>query len=329
MADPHFWQDRRVLLTGCNGILGSWLTLGLLELGADVVGIMRDWVPYSELVRSGHSERVNLVHGDITDAALVERVFSDYEIKTCIHLAAQTAVGIANRSPIPTFETNIRGTWIMLDAARRWPGLEQIVVASSDKAYGQHDELPYSETAELRGNHPYDVSKSCADLIARAYSHTYNLPVAVTRCANMYGGGDLNWNRIVPGTMRSVLRGESPVIRSDGTPRRDYIYVHDVVNAYITLTEAMATNPDEHSGKAYNFGKDEPLTTLDMVKNIVAISENPELEPIVQNAAPNEIQDQYLSSRLAHERLGWLPEHSLRDSLRETFDWYRAFMAQS
>lgn len=328
MTDSHFWQDRRVLVTGCNGILGSWLTLRLLELGADVVGIMRDWVPHSELVRSGGIERVNLVRGDVTDAALVERVFSDYEIKTCIHLAAQTAVGIANRSPLSTFESNIRGTWMVLDAARRWPGLEQMVVASSDKAYGAHDELPYSEDADLRGNHPYDVSKSCADLIARAYSNTYGLPVAVTRCANMYGGGDLNWNRIVPGTMRSALRGETPIIRSDGTPRRDYIYVHDVVNAYIMLIEALATDPGKHIGKAYNFGKDAPLTALEMVQNIMAISENPELEPIIHNAASNEIQDQYLSSRMAHEHLGWRPEHSLQDSLRETFEWYRAFLAQ-
>lgn len=329
VADSHFWQDRRVLVTGCSGILGSWLTLRLLDLGADVVGIVRDWVPHSELVRSGGSERVNLVRGDITDAALIERVFSDYEISTCMHLAAQTAVGIANRSPLPTFESNIRGTWMMLDAARRWPGLEQMVVASSDKAYGAHSELPYSESAELRGNHPYDVSKSCADLIARAYAHTYGLPVAVTRCANMYGGGDLNWNRIVPGTMRSALRGEPPVIRSDGTPRRDYIYVHDVIKAYTTITEALAADPGEHAGRAYNFGKDAPLTALEMVQNILAISDNPELEPIVENAAPNEIQDQYLSSRMAHERLGWRPEHSLLDSLSETFEWYRAFLAQS
>ena len=193
MIDSHFWQDRRVLVTGCSGILGSWLTLKLEELGADVVGIMRDWAPHSELVRSGASKRVNLVRGDITDTAFLDRVFSDYEIKTCIHLAAQTAVGIANRSPVSTFESNIRGIWVVLEAARRWPGLEQVVVASSDKAYGAHDQLPYSESAELRGNHPYDVSKSCADLIARAYANTYGMAVAVTRCANMYGGGDLNY----------------------------------------------------------------------------------------------------------------------------------------
>ena len=329
MIDSHFWQDRRVLVTGCSGILGSWLTLKLEELGADVVGIMRDWAPHSELVRSGASKRVNLVRGDITDTAFLDRVFSDYEIKTCIHLAAQTAVGIANRSPVSTFESNIRGTWMMLEAARRWPGLEQVVVASSDKAYGAHDQLPYSESAELRGNHPYDVSKSCADLIARAYANTYGMAVAVTRCANMYGGGDLNWNRIVPGTIRSVLRGEPPVIRSDGSPRRDYIYVHDVVSAYLTLAEAIAVNPSQHAGQAYNFGKDAPLSALEMVRNIVLISDHTGLEPIVENTASNEIQDQYLSSRLAHESLGWSPEHSLQDSLRETFEWYRAFLAQT
>ena len=329
MSDSNFWLDRRVLVTGCSGVLGSWLTLRLLELGADVVGIVRDWVPDSELVRSGGSERLNLVRGDITDSTLVERVFSDYEVKTCIHLAAQTVVGIANRSPISTFESNIRGTWTILEAARRWPGLEQMVVASSDKAYGAHEELPYSESAELRGSHPYDVSKSCADMIARAYAHTYGMSVAVTRCANIYGGGDLNWNRIVPGTIRSALRGERPIIRSDGTPRRDYIFVQDVVSAYLCLAEALAVDPGKHTGMAYNFGKDAPLTALEMIQNILAISDNPGLEPIVENSAPNEIQDQYLSSQLARERLGWRPEHSLHESLSETFEWYRAFLAHS
>lgn len=326
MTEIRFWQDKRVLVTGCTGVLGSWLTLQLLELGADVVGIVRDWVPQSQLVLSGGVDRVKVVRGDVADALLVNRVFSDYEIHTCFHLAAQTAVGIANRAPVPTFEVNVRGTWNVLEAARNWPELAAIVVASSDKAYGEHAVLPYSEDASLLANHPYDVSKACADMIAQTYAHTYGLPVAVTRCANMYGGGDLNWNRIVPGTIRSTYRGEAPIIRSDGTFRRDYVYVRDIVMAYLTLAQALATRPDAHRGVAYNFGQDSPVTALDMVQTIVRLSKRPELEPVIQNTATNEIPDQYLSSAMAHERLGWQPTHSLEDGLRETIDWYYAFL---
>ena len=329
MTDAHFWRDRRVLITGCTGMLGSWITLRLLELGADVVGIVRDNVPHSELVRSGGIKQLNVVRGSITDSDLVLRVFSDYEIQTCIHLAAQTAVGIANRAPVPTFETNIRGSWIVMDAARRWPGLEQMLVASSDKAYGAHKDLPYSESVALKGDHPYDVSKSCTDMIARTYANTYGLPVAITRCANMYGGGDLNWNRIVPGTMRSVIKTEQPVIRSDGKPRRDYVYVQDIVRACIMLIENLAEDRDAHSGMAYNFGTDDPVSALEMVENILNTAGDNNVKPIIQNAASNEIQDQYLSSKLAEERLGWKAEYSLQDGLRETFEWYSAFLSQT
>ena len=211
-----FWQDRPVLVTGATGLVGSWLTRRLVEAGADVTCIVRDWVPQSELVRTGTLDRVKVVRGDIRERDVVERAIGEYEIDTVIHLAAQTIVGIANRDPISTFESNIQGTWNLLEACRRAPLVKAIVVASSDKAYGDQEKLPYSEDAPLQGQHPYDVSKSCADLIAQTYAKTYGLPVAVTRCGNFYGGGDLNWNRIVPGTIRSILRGERPVIRSDG-----------------------------------------------------------------------------------------------------------------
>ena len=329
MTNTHFWRDRRVLITGCTGMLGSWMSLRLLQLGADVVGIVRDNIPHSELVRGGTIKRLNIVRGSITDSDLVLRVFSDYEIQTCIHLAAQTAVGIANRAPVPTFETNIRGSWLVLDAARQWPGLEQMLVASSDKAYGAHKDLPYSESVALQGDHPYDVSKLCTDMIARTYANTYGLPVAITRCANMYGGGDLNWNRIVPGTMRSVINRESPVIRSDGKPKRDYVYVQDIVRACIMLIENLAEDRDAHSGMAYNFGTDDPVTALEMVESILDISGVDNVKPIIQNAASNEIQDQYLSSKLAEERLGWKAEYSLHDGLLETFEWYRTFLLQT
>jgi len=319
-----FWLDRPTLVTGCSGILGSWLTRSLVDLGADVVGLVRDWVPQSELVRSGTLDRVRIVRGDLRDGDVLLRVFSEYEIDTCFHLGAQTIVSIANRTPVPTFESNIQGTWYLLEAARQWGATKRIVVASSDKAYGDHESLPYSESAPLQGRHPYDVSKSCADLIAMTYAHTYGLPVAVTRCGNMYGGGDLNWNRIVPGTMRSLLRGDPPVIRSDGSMRRDYIYVLDIVDAYLTLAEAMVDGA--YSGEAFNFGLDHPLTVLELVNEIIAISPHPELRPIVLGEAVNEIQDQYLSSDKAQRLLGWQAKHTLSDGLAETMAWYASYL---
>lgn len=323
----EFWHDRRVLVTGCTGILGSWLTLRLIDLGAEVVGLIRDWVPQSQLVRSGGADKIRVVRGDVCDAALMERVLAEYEVDTAFHLAALTVVGVANRSPVPAFETNVRGTWTVLEAARRWPGLTRIVVASSDKAYGEHKILPYTESAALQGNHPYDVSKSCADLIAQTYAVTFGLPVAITRCANMYGGGDLNWNRIVPGTIRSTLRGERPIVRSDGSPKRDYVYVQDIVSAYLTLAEAMEGK--RFAGEGFNFGVDSPVSALDMVKAIIRLSGRADLEPEVQNFASNEIQDQYLSSEKARRVLGWEPKHTLEGGLKETIAWYRDYLAAS
>ncbi len=302
-------------------MLGSWLTARLVEVGADVAGLIRDWVPQSHLVRSGTMNRIKVVHGSVTDEEVVNRIFAEYEIQTCFHLAALTVVGVANRAPVPTFETNVRGTWLLLEAARQWGKLEQFVLASSDKAYGSHDVLPYTESAPLQGRHPYDVSKSCADLIAQAYAHTYKMPAAVTRCANMYGGGDLNWNRIVPGTIRSVLLNERPIVRSDGTMKRDYVYVKDIVSAYLTLAEAMRDGA--HTGGTFNFGVDSPRTVLEMVEAIIRLSDHPDLEPVILNNAPNEIQDQYLSSEKAHKLLGWKPQYTLEEGLSETMEWYK------
>jgi len=321
MIDSSFWRDRRVLVTGCTGVLGSWLTAKLADLGADVVGLVRDWVPQSQAVRSGTLDRIKVVRGSITDEETVNRVFAEYEIQTCFHLAALTVVGVANRAPVPTFETNIRGTWLLLEAARMWGKVEQMVVASSDKAYGSHDKLPYTEDAPLQGRHPYDVSKSCADLIAQAYAQSFKMPVAVTRCANMYGGGDLNWNRIVPGTIRSAILGERPLVRSDGSMKRDYVYVKDVVNAYLMLAQAMQGGA--HTGGTFNFGVDAPITVLEMVSKIVSLSNHPDLQPVIQNIATNEIQNQYLSSAQAHTVLGWKPQYSLEDGLKETLAWYQ------
>lgn len=319
----HFWQDRRVFVTGCTGLLGSWLTAALRQAGAQVVGLVRDLTPHSQLVRAGDFQRITVVHGDVTDYALLERTLAEYEIDTIFHLAAQTIVTIANRAPLSTFETNVRGTWLLLEAARRNPTVTRIVAASSDKAYGDQPTLPYHEDAPLQGRHPYDVSKSCADLILQAYAHTYGLPVAVTRFGNLYGGGDLNWNRVVPGTMRSVLYGEQPVIRSDGSMKRDYLYVVDAVRGYMLLAEKMPA----FSGQAFNFGNNDPLTVRQIVDTIIRLSPHPDLVPIIRNEARNEIQDQYLSSDKARNLLGWETAYSLEAGLKETMTWYRRFLA--
>ncbi len=323
MSRNPFWKERRVFITGCTGILGSWLTLALLDAGADVVGLIRDRVPLSNLRLSGAEQRIIAVDGDIADGALLERVLNEYEIEVVFHLAAQPLVRLANRAPLGTFETNIRGTWLLLEACRRSPTVKRIVVASSDKAYGDQAVLPYSEDAPLQGRHPYDVSKSCADLIAQAYYTTYRLPIGITRCGNIYGGGDLNWDRIVPGTMRSVLRGEPPVIRSDGSLQRDYLYVADIVEGYLRLAECLE-DPALH-GQAFNFGMDDPQTVLEITQAIIAISDHPDLKPSVLNQASHEIAKQYLASDKAHRLLGWRAQYSLEEGLRKTLAWYREF----
>jgi CDP-glucose 4,6-dehydratase len=263
-----FWQDRRVFITGCTGLVGSWTVRALLERGAHVVGLVRDQVIGSELARSGLLARIDVVHGRVEDASLLERALAEYEIQSVLHLAAQTIVGIANRNPLSTFETNIKRTWCLLEAARRLGTSPQVIVASSDKAYGEQSALPYTEDAPLLGRHPYDASKSCTDILALTYHHTYGLPVCVTRCGNFYGGGDLNWNRLVPGTIRAVLRGQRPVIRSDGSYIRDYFYVKDGAAAYLHLAECMAQQP-EVLGHAFNFSTEIQVSVLDMTHRIL------------------------------------------------------------
>jgi CDP-glucose 4,6-dehydratase len=323
--EDSFWRDRPVLVTGGTGLLGSWLVHRLLELQALVVVIVRDWSPKSLLVKSGGLNRVVRVSGDITDIALVERALGEYEIDTVFHLAAQTIVGIANRNPVSTFESNIRGTYTVLEACRRSPTVKQIIAASSDKAYGDQESLPYDETTPLEGRHPYDVSKSCADLICTSYSVTFGLPVAVTRCGNFYGGGDLNWSRIVPGTIRSVLRGESPVIRSDGSYIRDYFYVQDGVEAYLLLAEKLAANPSL-AGEAFNFSNELQVSVLQLVEKILAVMQS-DISPEIQGVAVHEIRHQYLSAEKARALLNWSPLYTLDYGLAETVEWYGEFFS--
>ncbi len=319
-----FWRDRPTFVTGGTGLVGAWLVRRLVAAGAEVVCLVRDWVPASELVRTGLAERVRTVRGDVADQALLERVLGEYETDTVIHLAAQTIVGVANRNPVSTFQSNVAGTWALLEACRRSPRVKQIVVASSDKAYGDQEKMPYDEDAPLQGRHPYDVSKSCADLIAQAYAHTYGLPVAITRCGNFYGGGDLNWSRIVPGTVRSVLRGERPVIRSDGQYVRDYFYVEDGAAAYMHLAEHLARRP-ELAGHAFNFSNELRVTVTEIVDRILSLMGS-DLRPDVRNEATNEIRVQVLSAAKARRELEWRPLFALDEGLRRTIAWYRDFL---
>lgn len=320
----NFWKDRRTLVTGATGLVGSCLTRRLVEAGADVVCLVRDWIPQSELVRKGLLDKVKSVRGDICDQEIVERTLGEYEITTVIHLAAQAIVSIANRNPLSTFESNIKGTWTLLEACRHAPTVKQIVIASSDKAYGPHGESTYTEEAALQGRHPYDVSKSCADLIAQSYAVTFGLPVAITRCGNFYGGGDLNWNRVVPGTIRSIVRGERPVIRSDGQFVRDYFYVEDGALAYMLLAEKLAADPTLR-GEAFNFSNELQITVVEMVKKILDAMGST-LKPEILNEVSHEIRYQSLSAAKARQRLDWKPSFTLDQGLGKAIEWYRDFL---
>jgi CDP-glucose 4,6-dehydratase len=293
----------------------------LLNKGAAVTCLIRDWVPGSKLISSGTVSRANIVHGGLEDYELLLRVINEYEIDSVFHLAAQTIVGTASRSAISTFESNIRGTWNLLEACRACPGLiERVIFASSDKAYGAHDNLPYTEDMALQGRFPYDVSKSCADLIAQSYFHSYGMPVAITRCVNLFGGGDLSFNRLVPGTIASALRNERPIIRSNGKFVRDYFFVMNAVEAYLKLAERM---PDDAiNGQAFNFGYGEPLTVIELVDEILTLMGKTSLEPVVLNEASNEIVNQYLDCSKARQVLGWNPRYSRKDGLLRTITWY-------
>jgi CDP-glucose 4,6-dehydratase len=324
VGNSRFWADRRVLVTGATGIVGSWVVAELVARGAEVVAFVLDINPQSELYRSGTVQRVNVVNGRLEDFSALERAIVSYETETVFHLGAQAIVSIAHRSPLPTFETNVRGTWNLLEACRRHPDLvKRVVVASSDKAYGEQESLPYTEDMPLNAQFPYEVSKSCGDLIAHSYYKTYGLPVAVTRCGNIFGGGDLNWTRIVPGTIRSLYRGESPEIRSDGHYIRDYLYVKDVVAAVMALAEQMQT--PEVCGESFNLSPESRVTVLEIVDKIRRLMNCDHLKPIVLNQARGEIRNQYLSSAKAARVLHWKPAYTLEQGLAETISWYKGF----
>lgn len=324
MIINDFWRDRSVFMTGCTGLLGGWMVTELVQRGAKVTGLVRDSVPQSRLYTDNWSDKINIVRGCVEDLPTIERAIAEYQVDTVFHLGAQTLVGVANQNPLGTFEANIKGTWNVLEACRRVGGVSRILIASSDKAYGDQEILPYNETAPLQGQHPYDVSKSCADLISRTYYVSYGLPVCVTRCGNFYGGGDLNFNRIVPDTIRSALREQPVTLRSDGSYIRDYFYVKDGVLAYLHLAEQMERK--EIWGEAFNFSNELQITVLELVQKILAVMNKNHLQPVILNQAKNEIKHQYLSAEKARQMLSWQPQYSLESGLKETIDWYQKFL---
>lgn len=328
MKSSNFWQQKNVFVTGATGLLGSWLTEELVNQGANVVCLVRDSVHRSRFLQTGLYSRVTTVRGELEQAPLLVRTLNEYEIDTVFHLAAQTIVGTATRSPISTFESNIRGSWNLLEACRLNSRLvKRVLVASSDKAYGVPRHLPYNEDSPLEGRFPYDVSKSCTDLITLCYFHTFGLPVAVTRCGNLFGGGDLNYNRLIPGTIRSVLRGEAPIIRSDGKFVRDYFYVRDAVSAYLSLAAQLSR--DNVAGQAFNFSSGSPLSVLELVDILLRVMGRPDLRPVVENRASNEIPEQYLDSSKAARILGWKSTYTLEAAIAETVAWYTRELQES
>lgn len=317
------FAGKNVLVTGATGLLGGHLVSALLREKASVVAIVRDSVPECYLKTEGLDRKIRIVQGQLEDYSLVERTLNEYEVEAAFHLGAQTIVRTANRSPLSTFQSNIKGTWNVLEAARNSALLQALVVASTDKVYGESSLLPYTEEHPLLASHPYDVSKACADMLSSSYFRTYGLPVGVTRCGNIFGAGDLNFNRIIPGTIRSVAKKERPVIRSDGKMVRDYVYVEDIADANLLLCGALLSGKEK--GESFNFSYSKPKTVLEVV-DAVQQAMGSALKPIVENKASNEIPKQYLSAAKAQKKLGWKPKWSLESGLRPTVDWYNKYL---
>lgn len=324
----QFWNGKCVLVTGATGLVGSWLVKALLERQARVITLIRDADPQSELIRSKTILKTTVVNGALEDFSAIERAVNEHEVDTVIHLGAQTIVGTALRNPLPTFESNIRGTYNLLEVCRLHKNLvKRIVIASSDKAYGSSLQLPYTEDMPLHGQHPYDVSKSCTDLLSTSYAHTYNLPIAISRCGNIFGGGDLNWSRIVPGTIRTLYHEIAPEIRSNGLYTRDYLYIQDIVEAYLTL--AQAVERDDVRGQGFNFGPNRPYNVLEIVTALQQLMNRTDLQPRILNQAKGEIQDQTLCSKKAERLLGWKPAYTLEAGLKETIQWYHSYLEEA
>ena len=318
-----FWKGKNVFITGCTGLIGSWITEDLTKKGATVTGLVRDNVPNNNFDILKLKEKINIVHGDIERLDNLRRGLSEYDIDTVFHLAAQPIVTIALKDPVSTFKANINGTWNVLEACRLLD-VKRVVIASSDKAYGVHDILPYDEGCSLNGRFPYDASKACSDILAQTYFKSYGLPVGITRCGNIYGGGDMNFNRIIPETMKNIILDNNPPIRSDGQFVREFFYIKDVVRAYLALAENL--NRSEVKGEAFNFGSGEPIKIIDLVNKMIEISGKTHLKPDIQNSAKAEIKEQYLSAKKAKEILNWEPKYNLSEGLKETYKWYKQYL---
>ena len=316
-----FWSDKSVLVTGATGLVGSWLVRELLSQGANVSCLVWEADPASDLISSKLIDQTFVISGDLADISTCEKAISKSNCEYVFHLGAQTIVGKAIQDPVRTFRSNIQGTWNLLDSIRNSKSsIKSVVVASSDKAYGTANTLPYREDYPLHGDGPYDVSKTCTDLLAQSYASTFDLPITVARCGNIYGGGDLNWSRIVPGTIKSLLLQETPVLRSDGTFIRDYVHVDDIVDAYMFL--AQQAEIKNITGEAYNFSRDEPLSVLDIYQEICKVVVGKYIEPKILSTTAAEIKDQHLDSTKARVELGWKSTITLEKGITKTFDWY-------
>lgn len=322
----EFWLEKNVFITGANGFIGSWVAGELINRGANVIALVRDCLPTSYFIISGISDKVTRINGSVIDYELMERVLNEYEIDTCFHLAAQAIVGAANRFPLSTFESNIKGTWNILEACRLSKNIKRLIVASSDKAYGVQKQLPYQEEYPLLGRYPYDASKACADILSQSYYTTYGLPVVITRNANTYGGGDLNFSRIIPDAIRCALIKKQLIIRSDGKFERDYMYIKDAANAYLTLAENLERK--KLQGEAFNFGTEKPISVLELVKKINSMTKNT-IPPKILGEGKNEIDKQYLSIKKAKHLLDWSPKYDLDEGLNETIEWYTQFLVKN
>ncbi len=325
ISTAHFWTDKTVFVTGATGLLGGWLVESLIKQNARVVCLIRDVTPQSIIYSHGLSDNIISVYGDLNDLNSLYRILNDYDIDTVFHLGAQAIVGHAQRSPLDTFKSNIEGTWNILEACRLSPWVKRIIVASSDKAYGDSNQLPYQETMPLKGEHPYDVSKSCADLICRSYFVTYQLPVCVTRCGNIFGGGDFHFDRLIPGTIRSLLFNQAPLLRSDGLSIRDYIYVKDVVDAYLLIAERMQEL--SLSGESFNISEELPKNVLEVVRDLQQKCGDFATSPIITNSGRGEIKNQFLSCKKIHSVLDWKPSYGYDKGLDETIAWYKNYFS--
>src|SRR3989344_3942409 len=319
----NFWKDKNVFITGGAGFIGTWIIKELVDKGAVVYCLVKEMPKESNFTGLGLDKKVSLIYGDILDINSLKLFFEKYNIDSVFHLAAQPLVQLALKSPLETIETNVMGTLNVLEACRLNPRIKRILIASTDKAYGSSEKLPYDETFPLRGEYPYDVSKSCVALISHAYGKTYNMPVAITRCSNVYGGGDLNFDRIVPETIKHILFNENISIRSSGKFKREFFYVKDAAHAYVVLAEKIEELGLK--GEAFNFGTDKPVVILDLVKNIIDISERKDVKIDILDIAKAEIKDQYLSSEKARKILKWEPKYNLEEGLKETFNWYKEY----